>query len=497
MKRFHFIGRLERSSCFSILVIAIGIVVLNLIVMAILTHLSVSSLAKSVNEQLFTTRNMQTKNQNIRNENFDSISRFKNHSIMNLSGNFTSETFLPDVKDFYNSRNPIRKSLNVNSLRNPVIIKGPFNGDTCKEFYVSSFANATVGPCGSIWNETHIIMWSDFPCKEPCNSFCPNLYNTYFRRRSIVPLNLSSSILRDGSVTVIEEPVLVPILFFWGHAFPHVVKDVMPRVAMMLPFLESNINAKLLLDYSGSVERFLKRLQIPESRILYTKFHSPDTRSLYSRESIFLYRARELALPHCHPGPLYTGNYAPEIYKQLRNQLVRADELPKDQRKLIIYVSREGGHNSSKRRIDNERELIDALKQSLDINFNGKENYTLLEFIGTEYGLDEAIEIFRNALVVLGPHGGGFYNIISSASDTLILELSPDDYGKNEVSKFASNLRLDYRGFVKKGMKRSDGFGKVNVEWINSIVLNYLDSKRFPKFRPTPKEYIPHNRNWK
>eukprot|EP00475_Leptophrys_vorax_P020627 TRINITY_DN2827_c0_g1_i1.p1 TRINITY_DN2827_c0_g1~~TRINITY_DN2827_c0_g1_i1.p1 ORF type:complete len:516 (-),score=139.38 TRINITY_DN2827_c0_g1_i1:115-1662(-) len=374
----------------------------------------------------------------------------------------------------------------------------------CTEASVTVFKGPLLmGRCAALIGKEFVFAVNDFPRMVPDPRYCYDLYNNYFKtpldtgKNLNQHLNLLDLFLPTDNFTLVSEKKLVPIMFLWGYTFPHTVKDMMPRVMLSLPYLQANPEAKLLLEYSPMIESFLRRMQIPASRVKYTKDKTGQPRSHYKPSHGSVYEAtEELALPHCHPGPMSTGIYTKEIYYALRELLLRTPHLPEADRNLIVYVARDGGDNSKMRRIDNEEQLLDAVNATLASNeemftANGVRVPELVRFQGKGLSLDQSIEIFRRARVVFGPHGGGFYNLIFSAPGTRVIELTPDDYGKLEVARFSNLLDLDYHGYIKKGMSRVETFGDVDVRWMGEVLLyNYSpEISEFPE-PVLPEEYV-------
>jgi len=76
-----------------------------------------------------------------------------------------------------------------------------------------------------------------------------------------------------------------------------------------------------------------------------------------------------------------------------------------------IYISR---GNASHRRVTNESEIIDLLK-----------NYGFTAVNLEELPFIEQVSLFRNADVVVGPHGSGLGNLVFSQKGTRVIELFP------------------------------------------------------------------------
>jgi len=90
----------------------------------------------------------------------------------------------------------------------------------------------------------------------------------------------------------------------------------------------------------------------------------------------------------------------------------------------IIYFSREGTsvHNPG-RNVLNERKLLQAIAQWLEDE--GREEELVLFDHKKLKGLDDYLSFFKDARVVLGPHGGAFYNLLFAPPKTLVIEFFP------------------------------------------------------------------------
>jgi hypothetical protein len=346
---------------------------------------------------------------------------------------------------------------------------------------------AMIGTCASLITSDFVFAVTEYEKRIPNPRYCYDKYNDYFKaalesedNSSLnQPLDILNLFLPQKNMLTITVQQLVPVLYPYGSSFPHVIKDVMPRVMLSLPYLNENPGAKLLLEWSKPVEIFLARLGVPSARVIWVAEQTGHYRSLYRPAHRTVYQAtQEIAVPHCYPGPVSTGMYSSEIYHAIKEMLVQAPDFNDSDRNLVIYVSRDGGHNSKMRRIDNEFQLLNKVEKSLKkqseaIQKLGYPAPEFLRFQGGSMTLRQAIQTFQRARVVFGPHGGGMYNLIFAGTGTHVIEISPDDYGKNEVARFSTVLGLNYHGFIKRGMKRTQSFGKVNTDWIANEVLHY------------------------
>ncbi len=101
-----------------------------------------------------------------------------------------------------------------------------------------------------------------------------------------------------------------------------------------------------------------------------------------------------------------------------------------------IYVSRSSAHY---RKIENEDEIVDILKNK------GYGIYHLENML-----VKDQIELFSNALIVLGPHGAGFSNILFCPQHTLICELFSEYYHDSSFKILANVLGLKYHYVIGK-----------------------------------------------
>lgn len=89
-------------------------------------------------------------------------------------------------------------------------------------------------------------------------------------------------------------------------------------------------------------------------------------------------------------------------------------------------LSRSLGSNfNAGRAIGNENGMIEAIKGFLAESGRKEE---LVVFDHRKYSsLDEHIRLFQQARVMIGPHGGGFYNLLFCPSRTLSIEFFPNN----------------------------------------------------------------------
>lgn len=400
----------------------------------------------------------------------------------------------------------------------------------CRIGVLASFKNAYVGICGSVTSTEGTFLWYDFEHGNFHSDFCAKLYwdmyggieslwephrstftnnefliNTltgmktserppskgfisdmFSLSRGLLPratkhVLASSTVNRTLLVDLFDltevdanpqcpvKPIkLIPVLFTWGATFPHLIKDLLPRLVFALPLFEKDPSTKFLLPEGSNKHLLLDLLDIDVSRVIYVG-KGPDYKmSLYNADFPVIYFAEEIILPSCWPGPQTTGHYSKEMYHNARKRIVQTLPAHNDTNDLIIYATRTGGYNNA-RRIRNEQELLIQLRKA----FGSR----LVEFIGVDHTLKESFSLFSRAQVILGPHGGAFYNIIASRPGTWVFEFSPDDYGRDEVRLLSAKLGLEHFRVLKEGMTRKESFGDVPVLWTVQAVKLILDGK--------------------
>lgn len=101
-----------------------------------------------------------------------------------------------------------------------------------------------------------------------------------------------------------------------------------------------------------------------------------------------------------------------------------------------VYISRKG-----RRRVLNEPEVVKVLKEF---------NFTIL--YDEPRSVAEQVTIYRNAKVIIGPHGASFANILNCNPGTVLIELFPDDYHPDYFRFMAHIFNLNYFAIFEDGV---------------------------------------------
>ena len=203
---------------------------------------------------------------------------------------------------------------------------------------------------------------------------------------------------------------LATIVQGYGWNFFHFLAESLPRVVLLkemlgtpeyastkvtastdrYPHFICRANWRLLLTSCQILtwglpyeEKYFEMLGISKDRLVH---YNPAAR----------YHAKNLLLPT--PAPRITPSK--EALLSLREAL-GIKELPAEERSLVVYASRS---SADIRKVANEEELISALQAQ----FPDKE---VVVHTGAE-SVDDSIEMFQKAAVVVGPHGAGLTHIL-------------------------------------------------------------------------------------
>jgi len=119
--------------------------------------------------------------------------------------------------------------------------------------------------------------------------------------------------------------------------------------------------------------------------------------------------------------------------------------IPLSERKKIVYLSRsQGGElRNGGREIINEDQLLKSIRKLLQKRKKGEE---LVLFDHTQFkSLKDTMNyLSRNALAVIGPHGGAFNGIQWCSEQTLIIEFMPSNRFGTAFWELGSTVNHDY-----------------------------------------------------
>jgi len=188
---------------------------------------------------------------------------------------------------------------------------------------------------------------------------------------------------------------LIPLLVPGGNSFQHFLDGSMPKLIQAYEFIKKHPKAKILTKTSAIVNKLIRKLGITNDILEYSSSKS------YTAEELFLI---------CKTPPVH-----PDLWEKSRN-IFNIDKNKNGSK--IIWIDRNGQNSrNGGRLILNQKEITDELSRMYPDNF--------VMYDSHDYTLDETIELFNDAAVIMGAHGGGLYNLIFAPSNTLVIEFMP------------------------------------------------------------------------
>lgn len=104
-----------------------------------------------------------------------------------------------------------------------------------------------------------------------------------------------------------------------------------------------------------------------------------------------------------------------------------------------IFISRKG-----RRAVFNEKEVIEVVKEF---------GFSIIEDVPRS--VMEQMVIYRNAKVIIGPHGASFSNILWCKQETMLIELFANNYYPPYYKYLAAVLNLQYHAIFEEGVEDS------------------------------------------
>lgn len=196
-----------------------------------------------------------------------------------------------------------------------------------------------------------------------------------------------------------------------GLSFQHFLDGVVPKLVQLQEIIRTEKDAIYVMDHSVfdmMPRKLLMRLGIQQSQL----------RSI-------------LNVPwknnYMHVKKLILACQVPPLHPQLWRQAQEMFRLPwlnpewKQTRHIVLYLSRNQGTRNSGRQVVNEADLLSSIRSIVE-----KKKYELIVFNSKEYdSLDGLFSFLANVDVIMGPHGGAFYNMLFMRRGTTAIEFTP------------------------------------------------------------------------
>lgn len=124
-----------------------------------------------------------------------------------------------------------------------------------------------------------------------------------------------------------------------------------------------------------------------------------------------------------------TPGWHPILWTEMKRMLRSDESVPVVQRRKIVYLQRNANARNGGRRISNEAELIEVLKHQTRTRGLADGQSVELELVVFDSSqlptVADNIAFFRDAAVIIGPHGGAFYNMMYCPRGTVVVEFLP------------------------------------------------------------------------
>jgi capsular polysaccharide biosynthesis protein len=214
-------------------------------------------------------------------------------------------------------------------------------------------------------------------------------------------------------------------LVAWSHlwtGYYHWVVEVLPKICAFQAEYGTALGGRFLC-YPFFGEQFegeyLRLLGVPPAQVIDTRLY----RRIHVEEDLALmplrgwYRPPGIATPAMHTHP---------AVRQLRDRLRDVGTAAGPSR---IYVSRRG-----RRVVTNEDQVVAGL---------ATHGFEVLE--DRQRPVEEQIGLFRQASVIVAPHGAALANLVWSRPGTLVVELLPSSYRMVHYRDLCAMLDLRYQ----------------------------------------------------
>ena len=205
---------------------------------------------------------------------------------------------------------------------------------------------------------------------------------------------------------------LVPLVVPEGLSFQHFIDGVIPKLVILADILRKEPSVTLAMDMriiKDMPKLLLQRLGLQKSSIVSWERLPWKNGKVYADKLIM----------GCKVPPLH-----PELWQKAQDlfDLPWKKEGWKQKRHVVLYLSRSEGTSNPGRNVLNEKELVGQLQK-----WANKKGFELVVFKASNYPvLDDLFSFLADVDVVIGPHGGAFYNMIFMRRGITVIEFMPD-----------------------------------------------------------------------
>ena len=204
--------------------------------------------------------------------------------------------------------------------------------------------------------------------------------------------------------------IVVPLVIPMGFLFQHFLDGTMPKLLQAYEFIRrDNVHILLERPKHHNVYHLLDVMGIPPQKVIW--HIRGDTSTVYHANYMIMI---------CIAPPLH-----PVLWARLRHLLGVKNQLPVSiNTTKVMLLTRAGAVNGGRNVINN---------QQLEEFLQNRYNSSLMIFDGS-CDLRKAIEVFSHVRIIIGPHGGAFYNLMYASLNATVIEFAP-------VLKFGQDIR--------------------------------------------------------
>lgn len=260
----------------------------------------------------------------------------------------------------------------------------------------------------------------------------------------IVPKNRSIVNMNGKKIKVLDGMKYILGSNYGYNNYYHVVTQSLPAIYQSIKDIKLE-NYKLLIPENCLLLKMVVLLGLEEYIVVL--------------KEKYIYKIDKLLYPEVLKETYVTPS-KPKLYNNLFNhliELVRTDKIGSE----LIYISR---LDATKRKMINEDILIKKLQ---------KLGFQIV--IPSLYSIEEQIQSFKNARVIVGQHGAGLSNLVFAEKPKYVIELLTDDYINQCFFMLTSLKNCDYIGIVKNVIATSDYH---SLEWECDVDLIIAEVNR-------------------
>ena len=214
---------------------------------------------------------------------------------------------------------------------------------------------------------------------------------------------------RSESEFIKEFDTLVPLVIPMGFLFQHFFDGTFPKMVQAFEYIKRP-ETKILLERPNhdNVYRILEKLNISQDKVVWHRRN--DVRTVYKAKYM---------ITTCIAPPLH-----PLLWQHMRSLLGVPESLATAKNESLIMLLTRAGATNGGRSALNLNDVYDYLSKRYG-------NRVVL--FDSTFNLQQAMDVFSKVSIIIGTHGGSFYNMNYAPRDTTIIEFVPYDYGGRDI----------------------------------------------------------------